>query len=281
VTAHPGKPLPTAGAADAPDAPFLPSRFPEIPGLEIALHARVGHKHVVAGGEALDVLEVGGSFAVTTPMPDDPHEAVARSHVVGGDFADVFRIGDDYGIVYGDVSTKGPEAESLALMASCSVQSIAASGARPSAVMAELNRQVFATAHSDHLLALVYAFYEPALRRFRLCNCGCWPPVLVSGGRPRLIDSEGLLLGVAEELECEETDIVLGPGDMLVGCTDGISESRGPSSLFGDESFARVLAEHADSPAPIVASAIVRAAERFGPDVLSDDATVLVVRANP
>ena len=262
-----------------PGSVLRPSRFPSIPGLDVAVQARVGNKQVGAGGASLDVVEVGGAFAVETAIPGR-HRSGMSAHVVGGDFADVFAVGDRYGVAYGDISAKGPEAESFALMASSTLQAIAGTDPAPCSVLGRLNRQLYATAQSRFLLALVFAAYDPVRGRLRLSNCGCWPPVLVSRGRPTVLESRGMMLGISDDLDCEEIDVALEPGDMLVGCTDGISETRRAAQFFGDATFARVLADHAASPAAVVASAIVSAAERFSPDALSDDATVLVLRAS-
>ena len=71
----------------------------------------------------------------------------------------------------------------------------------------------------------------------------------------------------------------MGPGQVLVLVTDGVTESR---DRAGDEfcsaGIVRYVSTHTQDQAPALATGVCDAALRFGHDSLPDDITAVVVR---
>ncbi|MFD0561053.1 SpoIIE family protein phosphatase [Kitasatospora saccharophila] len=66
------------------------------------------------------------------------------------------------------------------------------------------------------------------------------------------------------------------PGDLLLLCTDGLTEGRGPGGEFGERRIAELLAALPAGATPAEAVRALHAeAERFGLDWRRDDVTVL------
>jgi serine phosphatase RsbU (regulator of sigma subunit) len=91
-------------------------------------------------------------------------------------------------------------------------------------------------------------------------------------GRP------GSFLGMEQTVQVSEFTAVLGPGDMVVLYTDGVTEARQGDAFFGETGIAGVLAASARLTAHEVADAIVAAALDFQHGPARDDIAVVVIR---
>lgn len=213
------------------------------------------------------------------------HYLPADHHVgVGGDFFDVFRISPtQWGVCIGDVCGKGARAASLTTLARYAIRAAAVYAPLPSAVLGELNTVITAEPESDgRFCSVVYATLD-------LAPCGAWV-TLSCGGHPRPIvvrragwldvrGQAGSLIGLFEEATLEDDRVGLGPGDALVFCTDGITESRNDAGeMFGEEGLPTVLLDYAGQPAKVMAAAVLDAALSFSGGRRQDDVALLVLR---
>ena len=231
-------------------ASLLPPRPPEVPGMEVATRYR----------------------------PADLNVAV------GGDFFDVFRLGtNEWGVVIGDVCGKGASAAALTALTRYTLRAAAVHEPEPSGVLQSLNAALLAEPEAEgRFCTVVYG-------RLELDRCGAWV-TLASGGHPRPIvvrragwldvrGQAGTLIGLFDEPELGDDLVGLGPGDALVLCTDGITESRSlTGEMFGEDRLHAVLLEHAGATAETLASSLVEECQRFAAGAVHDDMAVLVLR---
>ncbi|MDP9436160.1 MAG: serine/threonine-protein phosphatase [Actinomycetota bacterium] len=99
----------------------------------------------------------------------------------------------------------------------------------PSALVARLDRA--GTALSLDLAATLVvgrlSRADAGAWRLLWSNAGHLPPLLLSAGRPRLLETEPeLMLGVRDDTDRSDSAVVLLPGDTLVLYTDGLVERR-------------------------------------------------------
>jgi sigma-B regulation protein RsbU (phosphoserine phosphatase) len=90
-------------------------------------------------------------------------------------------------------------------------------------------------------LTMFMAFVENEGRRLHYVNAGHVPPVIVrADGRREWLETGGMVVGLLPDpcYECGAVD--LEPGDLLVACTDGITEAMDAN---GDEYGKPRLAE--------------------------------------
>lgn len=242
--------------AETLQANLLPPSRPSIPGMEVATRYR----------------------------PAD------SALLVGGDFYDVFRLGpNDWGLVIGDVCGKGARAAALTARTRYTIRAAAVHHFLPSAVLAELNADLFADAEEHPWPEADDRFASVVFARLELDRCGAWV-TLASAGHPRptvvrragWIDVRGHVgtpVGLFEEAVVADDRVGLGPGDALVFCTDGITEARSPDgAMFGDEALARTLLGCSDAAAESIAERLVGAALAFGGGRSHDDVAVLVLQ---
>jgi sigma-B regulation protein RsbU (phosphoserine phosphatase) len=228
----------------------MTEELPSIPGLDVAVRARLREKPFPVG-EFVDVFELPGGLGIAY-----------------------------FGIAYGDVSGSVSPAGSFAVAAKYMLRGLAMSNPAPAWVASRLNEVLYRAFQQERFLTLVYALYDPRTHTMSLCNCGSWSPILVRQGRAALLDHSGALLGAFEDQQYQQSETTLTDGDLLVGYTDGLPEARRGEEILGLDRVRAVLSEQGSgSSAASVAENLLAAAERFAGGPLRDDAVVIAVRA--
>jgi serine phosphatase RsbU (regulator of sigma subunit) len=225
-------------------ASLLPRALPRIPGLDVAAQLR-------AGATGIDV---------------------------GGDFYDVFAIGDGaWGLAIGDVCGKGVDAAALTALARHTIRAAAAEGHSPAQVLRALNRAVLADARPAQFLTAIFARLDGT--RLTLASGGHPPPVLLGAdGAMKPLACRGTLLGVLEDPPVADTVVSLEGGDTLLLYTDGLTEAGAPERTLGTEDVAALLATaRSQSAAETVERVLARALD-MGVGFIRDDVAVLVAQ---
>jgi len=89
-----------------------------------------------------------------------------------------------------------------------------------------------------------------------------------------------MLLGIFPDIELEEHEIEVAPGDLIVFYTDGVTEARNvDGDMFEEERLGSVAAANPEASAQQVVQSIVEAVQSFiGSAPQSDDLTLFVVK---
>jgi sigma-B regulation protein RsbU (phosphoserine phosphatase) len=230
----------------------------------------------------------------TTLRPVDPPElAGARFETwyepaggvlaVGGDFFDVLPHGDGSAfLVLGDICGKGAEAAALtgrvrhALTALAMVE-------RDGRTLLRLLNELLIAGGSSRFATLVLGTATP--------SDGCVDLTLASGGHPAPlivrraggvdeVTVPGTLVGISPQARFAEARVRLGPGDLCLLYTDGITEARNrhdQAELFGDDRLRAVLEAAAGQPAREVVRRLRQAVRDWLGSSAHDDIAVLAV----
>jgi PAS domain S-box-containing protein len=163
---------------------------------------------------------------------------------VGGDWYDAWELpGDVLAMVIGDVAGHGVAAAAAMGQVRNALRAYAHDGYGPAEALRRLNRVVGAV-EPGGMTTLVYVVVDPSSATLRLASAGHPPPLLrdengevsfVEGGR-------GVPLGVLQDADYSEVELLLGQSSTLVLFTDGLIERRGVSIEDGLERL-RVAAE--------------------------------------
>jgi sigma-B regulation protein RsbU (phosphoserine phosphatase) len=165
---------------------------------------------------------------------------------VGGDFYDVFQVGDDEWVVaVGDVCGKGVEAAVMTAFVRHTLRGLAVQHTDPSQMLRELNTAMLAH-RSDRFCTLVVMrlLKEDDDWLVAISSAGHPLPVLISAdGDVAEIGAAGSLVGVLTHPQLDDQRHVLSQGDTLLLYTDGVTEARGASGSFGVAGILPVIEE--------------------------------------
>lgn len=225
-------------------------------------------------------LPVGEGIDVATN-----YQAATPGTEVGGDFYDAFACGEGWRFVLGDVCGKGEEAAAATAMVRHGVRVVSTWEDDPAEVLRRINEAAMTHGETDRFVTSVVAQVTPYSdgARVRMASAGHPPGVLLrADGTTRFADGGGVPLGILAEARLHAEDISLGPGDMLLFYSDGVTDARADGGdSFGDDGLAESLAGcHGQSAASVLATVDgdirAHAAESF-----PDDVALLAVRVRP
>jgi PAS domain S-box-containing protein len=226
-------------------ASLLPERLPELPGWEIGAMYQAGE----------------------------------RDADVGGDFYDVMAVEGGHLIVLGDVTGKGVAAAALTSLVRHSGRMAARFDARPARVLSLIN-QVLREQSRLSLVTVVCALVETADARATVTIASAGHPLPLHhrpGAPPALLGEHGVLLGIAADEDWSETVVDLAPGDTLLFYTDGVTETPGEGTRFGDRRLCEAVARAGDTPEALL-SEIDRSLREFQSGATLDDRAMLALR---
>jgi sigma-B regulation protein RsbU (phosphoserine phosphatase) len=212
------------------------------------------------------------------------YRAGSESSSVGGDFYDVFELGEGrWGIAIGDVRGKGADAASVTALVRYSIRAAAVREQQCSAVLRVVNDALLRTEPGDDFCTALYARLDVSgdRPRLRIAIGGHPLPLLLGGGGGVTeIGRTGTLLGAVEQPALRDVELELAPGDTLLFYTDGVTEARTPDGMFGADRLAELLA----GCGACDAGGVVRRVEETvvdAPDHSAvDDVALLVVQAS-
>jgi serine phosphatase RsbU (regulator of sigma subunit) len=219
-------------------------------------------------------------------LPAVPGLEIAARYVpgdglVGGDFYDVFALGDGrWGFVLGDVCGRGAEAASVTALTRHTARSVAMLQESPAGVIEHVNAALLRDA-SDLFVTALFGRIAPngAGVSVRLCAAGHPPPLVArADGGVEAIPSRTPLLGVVEHVGAGEAALELHAGDALLLYTDGLIETRRDGHVFGPDRLMQTLAGAAGRPAEEMADELLAASQRFAPGAPIDDTALLILR---
>ena len=186
----------------------------------------------------------------------------------------------------GDVSGKGAEAAAVTSLTRHTLRAAALRETAPSATLQLLNDALLAQPDpagrfSTVLLARAGRVTADGLD-LTLATGGHLPPMVVrAGGRVERIQLRGSIVGGLDRPHFGERDVRLGPGDLLVMFTDGVTEIRSREPDFGEEQLEEVLREHRGESVETIVAAVEERAVALQGGEPRDDIALLALRPAP
>ncbi len=220
---------------------MIPTRPPQIPGVQIAHRYLPGDSRAEVGGDWFDAIQLPGSRVA---------------------------------LVVGDVMGHGLHSAAAMGRFRTAMQTLAALDLPPGQLLRHLDN----LAHKlgdDHLATCLYAVYDPINRTCELASAGHVPPVLVHpDGTGELLEiPAGAPIGVGGVPFVAKT-IDVSDGSMLVLCTDGLVEVRGGDIGAGLAALCGNLIDPRQSPEQACDVVL----DRLHSDDRKDDVALLVAR---
>jgi PAS domain S-box-containing protein len=221
---------------------LLPERLPEMPGYELA--------------------------SIYTPA--------LEASMVGGDFYDVWPVGEDWMIIIGDVTGKGVEAAALTALVRHTVRSASEFEPSPAGLLAFIDATLKKRTTLSVCTALCLRVHG---ERAWLAVGGHPLPLLISDDGVVELGAHGPLLGAFAEVRWHEHEVHLPKGATLLAYTDGVTDARGEEGeRFGMERLRATLAPMCTASAAELIAGLANGLDDFQAGALSDDTAAIALR---
>jgi hypothetical protein len=219
---------------------LLPSRLPDVPGLELAA------RYVPGAGET-----------------------------IGGDWYDVFTLPSGrFCVVMGDVAGHGLAAAVVMGRLRSALRAYALEYDDPAVVLQRLDEKA-RYFEAGAMATVLYAAFEPGLDRMRVSLAGHLPPIVASAGQPAAVASLPVdpPVGVRAVAARRSSSIAVEDGTVVGFYTDGLVERRGvPIDKGIDRLRALVRVQAPETLCTDIMAAMV------GTDPPADDCALLALR---
>jgi len=205
------------------------------------------------------------------------------ARAVGGDLYDAFPLdGRRFCLVIGDVSGKGIPAALFMVMALTLIRGIARLTARPDEVLARVNDALATDNPSSMFVTLLVGVLDVDTGVLTWASGGHLPPVVLRAGAAphRAFEATGTVVGAIPGLTFTSTETRLEPGDMVLACTDGVTEATAPDeTMFGEARLLELLAGGTWTRGRDAVDAVLDAVRAFAAGTeQADDIAVLAAR---
>lgn len=206
---------------------------------------------------------------------------IRPARAVGGDFYDFFPVSEEqFCAVIGDVSGKGVTAALFMMRAKTLIKDMAQREESPAAALHKANVELCARNDSNMFITVFLGMLDKKTGRFSYANAGHNPPYAGRESYLPLHMNRACPLGLFEDEDYVDEEIILKPSESVFFYTDGVTEAEnGSREKFGDERMNRVLDRHAGESCQSVAEAMGQEVRSFADGTAqSDDITMLMLR---
>jgi sigma-B regulation protein RsbU (phosphoserine phosphatase) len=199
---------------------------------------------------------------------------------VGGDFYDIFRIGENkVAVLIGDVADKGVPSAIFMARAHALIAAEAETYENPCDVMRKVNKHITRLEKSTQFVTVLYGILNVDNGEFHYARAGHEPPLMLmpDGSVERLPHAPGMAIGLWEDIVLDEQTITLPPGSTLVLYTDGMTDCRNPAGEpFGLEGIKKTLLGCPRSSAQEVCDHLLKTLMDYQQGSKQDDDVTLV-----
>jgi len=200
---------------------------------------------------------------------------------VGGDMVDYLRISESrLGVSLGDVSGKGLGAALLMAKLQATLWALATDFSSLAELGARLNGILCRDGLPGSFATLVYLELKPDSGQVRMLNAGHPPPIAVRAAGSDRLPPVATPLGALPDSVYTEQRIEVGPGELLVVYSDGLTEARNEAGdFFGEGRVLALLPELRRLSAKDASSRLVKEVESFvGEERYSDDLSLALLK---
>lgn len=225
---------------------------------------------------------------MSAPRPQIPGYDVAlwwaANEVVGGDYAEVLPLCDGrFGLIVADVSGHGLGPSLLMATARAILRTLAAEHSAPHELLRLLDRGLAPDLPLGRFITIALVALDPAQHAYQFANGGHAPAWHLhrASGEFSVLEPTGFPLGVVSDSQYPETaPEPVAPGDLLILCTDGLTESAPPGGpQFGEARLRETFREFVDLPLGELVRRVGEAVTTYHGGVQPpDDMTLLVAR---
>lgn len=203
------------------------------------------------------------------------HETALEVEKVGGDFFDVFAVGERLTAVFiADVLGRGLQAAGFTEMVRSSVKALAYVDHSPALVLSRVNEMLGRELDEERFATAILLVIDPATGKMTYACAGHPPPVVCGGACTFMATAPGPPLG-AFPGAYRETESTLQPGQAVVLYTDGVTEAKRGHELFGDGRLLDALTAMRSRDPDHLSTELLQAVTRYASGGVHDDIAIV------
>ncbi|SDC17007.1 sigma-B regulation protein RsbU (phosphoserine phosphatase) [Pelagirhabdus alkalitolerans] len=206
--------------------------------------------------------------------------SVPASHMSGDYYHFVADTDDTLGVAIADVIGKGIPAALSMSMIKYSMDSFPENQRQPSAILENLNRVVERNVDPGMFITMFYGLYDPKSETFSYASAGHEPGFYYHAKEDRFeeIEASGLVLGVQEHVNYEQSVSKIEKDDCIILLTDGVTECRIGDRFIERDEVLEVIKHYLHLPAQEAVEYVYRYFERLQDFHLKDDFTLIILK---
>lgn len=221
-------------------------------------------------------------------LPEQPPEIagfdIAVSHrpslEVGGDYYDFIPVGPETMLaVVADVEGKGVSSAMVMANLQATLHALIAHLHSLERLASSLNDMILSDTRGQKYLTMFLGLLDQRHGALHYVNAGHVPPVVVrASGATDYLREGGMVIGLFPGVQYDRGQVRLGQGDIVVACTDGITEAMDPSSNeYGVERLAEAVRREREKPAAEIVDSVLAEVDRFSRGGPHDDDRVILI----
>lgn len=200
---------------------------------------------------------------------------------VGGDYYDFLHLGpQSLLLVIADVEGKGVSSALVMSNLQATLRALVAHLHSLEVLALSLNEMIFNDTKSKKFLSCFIGLLDTRRNGLHYINAGHVPPIHISGssGQYKLLQEGGTVVGLFPEAEYSRGSSKLEPGDLLVCCTDGVTEACNvQEDEFGTDRLAACVAKHRAKSAQGIVESVLEEVNAFAAGGVHIDDKVLMI----
>jgi serine phosphatase RsbU (regulator of sigma subunit) len=230
------------------DAPAVRRQLPAVQSLAAQVASAIHQAHVYAGTLAMQktLQELSLAHSIQTSfLPESIPQlpgwqltaTLEPARQIAGDFYDFIYLPEGkLGILIADVADKGLGSALYMALSSTLIRTFANEYHRdPAMVLKTVNQHILRNARANLFVTVFFAVLDPTTGLLRYANAGHNPPFLVGVNNGiKTLNNTGMPLGIDEENEWGQDEILISPGEMLLLYTDGVTDAQNNAGEFID-----------------------------------------------
>jgi len=253
----------------------------------LALENAQLHRELIAKQRLERDLELARSIQRGL-LPDVPPTMegfdIAVSHrssqMVGGDYYDFVKITDDTMLtVIADVEGKGVASGLVMANLQATLRALVAHLHSLERLVSAVNNMILADTRAQKFMTFFACMLDTRHRALHYINAGHVPPaVLRASGEVLYLREGGMVMGVFPDVPYDRGFLPLESGDIMVGCTDGITEAMDTKDdEYGSERLVEAVGRFRHLPAQQIVESVLEEVERFSRGGTHEDDRVIYV----
>src|SRR4030095_16424191 len=141
----------------------------------------------------------------------------------------------------------------------------------PSETLRRVNRALIARGVESRFATIFFGIITPD-GRLTYCNAGHNPPLLLSGGIVRRLETGGMIVGLFPHAVYDQETVQLAKGDLLTVFSDGVSEALSASGEeFGEARIQAVIEATGSESTDALLQTLLGAVRQFTQGAVQND----------